>query len=550
MKGIWLITEDGWRAFKAKLTNLQVGLQAAGDQQVQLVDIDEDWQLNPQQELQLRGQLGMKVSDDDDEDGYHDPEPFDYMVEVTGNVAVMRIEGTLVPTNRWYNRYFGMVSHQEIVSAADQLLEMADAGQINTVVLDMRTPGGSVEGISDSSKAIDTLGKRVTLLAHASSMMTSGGAWLTANAKKITAERMAIVGSIGVIAVSVSYARAYEQAGIDATVLRSGDEKALGHPLEKLTARAKEIKLEMMDAVHDEFRQRIGTGRNLTASQVADISTGRSWLALQVAPGPLVDELSTLEQVVAQRIAVHNPRSSMPGGYRMADIATLFIDEGTKEMKIKVLNDKGIAAVAAGMSKEEALKDASMFSIEEVELADGQDPAQAAEQPAGEGAADDDEDDEDGEEGGEQAASEGAGEEQGAAAAVAAPGMDATLSALVADNKTLARENAKLEVKLEGLESQIADLNARMTLQASTLEGVEAIALEATNRMETALGSATSSGLKGAALVERYASVKANFEKSFKVGPQARAVVDENNLSSNESTVLAQRLSAGVGHIG
>lgn len=545
MKGIWLITEDGWRAFSAKLTNLQVSLQAATNQPV--LFLEDDWQLNPQQELALREQLGLKVSEDDDDED-RDPRPFEYMVEVTGNVAVMRIEGTLVPTNRWYNRYYDMVSHQEIVSAANDLMEMAEAGTIDTVVLDMRTPGGSVEGINDSSKALDSLGRQVTMVAHASSMMTSGGAWLTANAKRITAERMAIVGSIGVIAVSISYARALEKAGIDATVLRSGEEKALGHPLEPLSAKAKAIKLEMMDAVHDEFRQRIGAGRNLTPAQVAEISTGRSWLALQVAPGPLVDELSTLEQVVARRIAVHNPRSSMPGGYRMADIATLFIEEGTKDMKIKVLNDKGIAAVAAGMSKEDALKDESMFTIEDVALAEGQD-APAAKDEGEDGKKDGEEGEGDGEDEPEAnaAAAEGADVDKVAAPAA---GMDASLSALMNENKTLVRDNAKLEAKLEGLEAKIVELQEAATLQASSLASMEAIAVEATNRMEIALGNATSSDLKGTALVERYASVKTRFEKAFKVGPQARAVVDEDSLSTKESSVLAHRLGAGVGHIG
>lgn len=535
---LWLITDDGWRAHLSRIQSTQASLQAATQQPI---DISEEGtlQLNAPQIKALRESLS--ISDDDEAQ-----RPFQYLVEVVKNVAVITIEGPLVAEEAWYNRFLGVVSYGELISAVEELSDLATNGEIDTVVMNMRTPGGSVAGIDEASRAFDMLGQQVTLLAHADTQMTSGGAWLTAKAARITANRMSVVGSIGVIAISVSHHRRLKEMGIDVEVMRSGSEKALGHPYEPLSDRAREIRQETMDLVHGEFKQRIGEGRGLNLSQVAEISTGRSWMAMQVTPGPLVDELSTLEQVVARRVAVHNPRSSSLG-MRLADRAVLIKGEGANDMKIKILNEKGVAAVAAGMDKLAALADASMYTIEEVNEADpavtdvvvveGEGDA-VTDLPAGDDPA---------------SVEDAPNTDKPDTPAVAAPVNESVLAAqlteLRTENKQLIRAQAKAELTIEGLQAKVDDAESRAQISATAISTLESIASEAMNRMEVALGVTTTEGAKGAALVERYSSVKTRFEAAFRIGAQSRVPTAENILDQRSTDELSQRLERGGQHI-
>lgn len=317
MNELWLISEAGWQGYLARMIHKQAQMKSlAGLNPFNASDRKEI-------SSHIQGLQGMKLWYDDEEDDDiqvdgqdKEPSPYElagayhYMVDIKENVAVLHISGTLVSDYNWYNRIFDEISYPEIISSIDYLMGLHEAGTIDTVVVNYNTPGGAVHGIETAAHALETMGKSLKMVSHAETQMTSGGVWLGVSAKHISANRMAVVASIGVIAVHMSYNRMLTEAGIDATVMRSGSEKALGTPYEAYDDKAKAIMQESMDLVHQEFKTRVGAGRNLTPAQVETISTGRSFMAFQPEVSILIDEVTTLDAVVAKHIAVHNPRTS------------------------------------------------------------------------------------------------------------------------------------------------------------------------------------------------------------------------------------------------
>lgn len=531
MNELWVISEAGWQGHLARLVHKQAQLKV-------LTEINP-FKVEDRERLELItiNSKAMKMGDwDDDEDENGEPSPYTvegayhYMVELHDNVAVLRISGTLINEYKWYNRWMDDVSYPEIISSANYLMGLQEAGTIDTVVIAFDTPGGAVHGIETAANALETLGKSVKLISHAETQMTSGGVWLGVSAKHISANRMATVASIGVLAVHMSYNRMLTEAGIDATVMRSGHEKALGTPYEAYSEKAKAVMQESMDIVHQEFKTRVQLGRNLTPAQVETISTGRSWMAFQPEVSILVDEITTLDAVVAKHMTVHNPRNSATN-FNLS--AVQIIGEGAGTMKVKVLNEKGQAAVAAGITAEQAFKDPTMFEERE---------ATAAEAAGNVDVKDDTKDDK--------------GIKDGKKDEVVKDDKGGDVNKDVKEDVTLSlqdrldaslRANGKLEAKIETLEGQVADGKAALELQATSAASLEVIALSAINKMEVALGTATSdSALKGAALVSRHASITEKFNTTFSVGSKATVPVDQD-LSARGGDEDAHELNRRLG---
>ena len=516
MKELWLISEQGWQGYLSRLISKQARLKTL-EHLNPMVTEDRQQMLEL---LQATGQLKLGSYDDDDEEDDNDePSPYEvegayhYMVELYDNVAVLRISGTLVSDYRWYNRIFDDVSYPEIISSCNYLQKLKDNGQIDTVIVAFDTPGGAVHGIETASSALETLGKSVKLLSHAETQMTSGGVWLGVSAKTITANRMAVVASIGVIAVHMSYDRMLKEAGIDATVMRSGEEKALGTPYEPFSEEAKALMQESMDLVHEEFKTRVRVAKNLTPAQVEAISTGRSWMAFQPEVSVLIDGITTLDAVVAKHIAVHNPRNSAINPIFSVQI----IGEEAGTMKVKVLNEKGQAAVAAGLSCEDAFKDASMYELRDATS----DAGAEGSKPAVEG----DKGGEGGEGGGDES---GAGDNPGVTDDVTKPAVTADAGLQTRLEESL-RANGRLEAKIETLTAQLAEKDQVIAQAAIAAGTLEAIALTAVNKMEVALGTATSDeSLKGAALVARHTQISEKFNTAFSTGAKAQVPAGED----------------------
>ena len=539
MNDLWLISEAGWQGYLSRMIHKQAQMKSLAT-------------LNPmkakdRKELvaHVQGLQGMKLWYDDEEDddvqvdGDREPSPYElagayhYMVDIKENVAVLHISGTLISDYHWYNRIFDEISYPEIISSIDYLMGLHEAGTIDTVVVNYNTPGGAVHGIETAAHALETMGKSLKMVSHAETQMTSGGVWLGVSAKHISANRMAVIASIGVIAIHMSYNRMLTEAGIDATVMRSGSEKALGTAYEAYDDKAKAIMQESMDLVHQEFKTRVGEGRSLTPAQVETISTGRSFMAFQPEVSILIDEITTLDAVVAKHVAVHNPRTSATN-FNLSPVQ--IIGEGAGTMKVKVLNAKGQAAVAAGLTAEKAFLDASMYEERDATAADKVDDKGNV--------VDDgkDKDNKDKDETNKDVVDKDGKND------VDKPGVtdDATKATQTRLDESL-KANGKLEAKIEQLEAEIVAGKEALTLANAAASSLEVIARTAINKMEVALGTSTSDeSLKGAAIVARHTQITEKFEKTFSIGAKATVPADQD-LSARGGDADADELNRRLG---
>jgi len=230
-------------------------------------------------------------------------EPIVY--EVSGDVVRIPIYGFISKRDTLIGRLFGgCVAITEIQRCIDKA--MSDAA-VKKILLDIDSPGGSVDGVLDLSDFIFSLRGQKEIIAYANGQMCSAAYWLGSAANKIYASRGAMIGSIGIYAVVSDWTVAKHKAGINTEVIIAGKNKAVGHPDRPFTQEAREVIQERVDEVYDLFVAAVARNRSMSTEDVLKIATGDIFLAQDAKAIKLIDDikpLRTFYKVVpkAQRI--------------------------------------------------------------------------------------------------------------------------------------------------------------------------------------------------------------------------------------------------------
>lgn len=270
--------------------------------------------------------------------------PVDYF----DNVAVINVKGQLVNADKWYLKYFGLVGYPHI---QDSIAKVMAQPEITDVVFNYDTPGGQANGVNEVAAQMQELMKVKNVHSFNSGMMASGGYWLgvTPGLKNITADKMAVTGSIGVLVVHTDMSGYYKDMGIKHTILRKGEFKALVSPLEPLSDKAKAQIDHQMNFIYDHFTQHIANSLGRTQADVQEkLGTGQVWLGQEAVDVGAISKISTLSEIVANYRQVADNRGNP---YRISAEDTDMNEEELKakaEAEAKAAEENKQAQVAAG----------------------------------------------------------------------------------------------------------------------------------------------------------------------------------------------------------
>lgn len=149
-------------------------------------------------------------------------------------VAVVPVHGTLI--NRFGGSYSFLTGYNAIRAQHNAALLDAD---VKMIVHDHNSYGGEAAGCFELAADIaDSRGAK-PIIAVVDSNCYSASFALASAADKIVVTPSAGVGSIGVVAMHVSYAGAMDKMGIKVTFIHSGDHKVDGNPYADLSPAVK-----------------------------------------------------------------------------------------------------------------------------------------------------------------------------------------------------------------------------------------------------------------------------------------------------------------------
>jgi len=216
--------------------------------------------------------------------------------DVINGVAVIDITGVLTKGLTFFSFLFGGSSMQQI--AAAYLTAIADP-QVNSVLLAIDSPGGTVDGTQDLANIIYSGKKGKPVFAYSDGMVCSAAYWIASAADKIFISGDTIqVGSIGVVAAHVDISKADEMEGEKYTEITAGKYKRIAGNHTPLQNDGRQYLQESVDYIYSVFIENVARNRNVSERQALAMADGKVFLGQQAVDIGLVDGIANFDEVI------------------------------------------------------------------------------------------------------------------------------------------------------------------------------------------------------------------------------------------------------------
>jgi len=209
------------------------------------------------------------------------------LYERAGSLAIVSMAGPLAKNG---NRWLGISSMRQIGAA---LVHAAQDPAVRAILLDVDSPGGTVDGTEELAGIAWAVGAQKPLYTYASDLMCSAAYWVGSQSREIGIQASAQIGSIGVVLTHTDWSGRDEQMGVDVTYLTAGKYKAMGNPDEPLSDEARVYLQESLDQVYGLFLDAVAQGRKVDRAAAEAMADGRVFLGRQALELGLVDRIES-----------------------------------------------------------------------------------------------------------------------------------------------------------------------------------------------------------------------------------------------------------------
>lgn len=177
-------------------------------------------------------------------------------LRTVGNVAIIPIHGTLVAHPEDIAMSECGCSMEDVSKAIDMAENNPD---VDTMLFDFRTPGGSVTGIPETGRKI--VNSRKNTIAFTDSECCSGGIWLAAQCEKFYATQSSRVGSVGVYVMCLDMTGAMKKDGMKVNAISAGKFKLLGAYWKSMSTEETAIVQKGVDKIYGQFKEAMESHR-------------------------------------------------------------------------------------------------------------------------------------------------------------------------------------------------------------------------------------------------------------------------------------------------
>lgn len=201
------------------------------------------------------------------------------------NIAVLPVEGAILPFHGLAD--FAMVITPE---AVDNFMTAAESERsIDAVLIEINSPGGTP--VASQRIAERFKNSSLPVVGLVGDMAASGGYMVASAADWLVASPMSDVGSIGVNMSYLEESEKNDEEGITYVQLTTGKFKDSGSPNRPITEEEREMFLEDLQVIHDEFVAIVAENRDLEISEVEALADGSTMPGRKAIDVGLIDAL-------------------------------------------------------------------------------------------------------------------------------------------------------------------------------------------------------------------------------------------------------------------
>jgi signal peptide peptidase SppA len=224
-------------------------------------------------------------------------EPQGYSVEGDG-VAVVPLRGVLAKRANLFHSISGGASHELF---ARDVRAAAEDKRVRAILLEIESPGGTVDGTVMAAQAVQAVRGRKPIAALADSLMASAAYWVGSWADDLYAvDGVTSVGSIGVVATHIDQSRAEEARGIKVTEVVAGKYKRVHSPHQPLGEEGRAALQAHVDTIYAQFLESVAAARRVPVEQVVDMAEGRIFVGRAAVDARLVDGIATRADLITE----------------------------------------------------------------------------------------------------------------------------------------------------------------------------------------------------------------------------------------------------------
>lgn len=217
-------------------------------------------------------------------------------MEIREGIAVIPVYGILARGVSAIEKSCGVCDYGDIET---DLLEARNNPDVVGIVLNIDSPGGTVNGLFELSEEIKTTSDMKPTVAHTSGQMCSAAYYIASACSAITASQSASIGSVGVIMQVLDETKAFEMEGLKVETFRSDPMKAVGARGTSLSDDQRKYLQDMVDESANAFKDHVRRNRGKVEDSTLD---GRVFTAETAKRLGLIDKIARSVEEAAKLI--------------------------------------------------------------------------------------------------------------------------------------------------------------------------------------------------------------------------------------------------------
>lgn len=229
------------------------------------------------------------------------------LLTIEDGVGIIRLHGQLMRDPDLISTLlFGAT---DINQVADAVRQAADSKEVKSILLDIDSPGGTVNGTPELAQVVADASKLKTIYAFSAGQMCSAAYWVASQCQAVYASPSARVGSIGVMLPFIDSAEKFRSQGLKVEVFAAGKFKGMGTPGVPLSEEQRALLQADVEEIAADFKEAVlARGRRIPDEAME----GQSFSARKAQRYNLAGVVRGRDEVMARLRSVAAPQVDKP----------------------------------------------------------------------------------------------------------------------------------------------------------------------------------------------------------------------------------------------
>lgn len=177
------------------------------------------------------------------------------LLTMEDGVGIIRLHGPLMRDPDLISTLlFGATDMNQV---ADAVRQAADSKEVKSILLDIDSPGGTVNGTPELAQVVVDASKLKTIYAFSAGQMCSAAYWVASQCQAVYASPSARVGSIGVMLPFIDSAEKFRSQGLKVEVFAAGKFKGMGTPGVPLSEEQRALLQADVEEIAADFKEAV-----------------------------------------------------------------------------------------------------------------------------------------------------------------------------------------------------------------------------------------------------------------------------------------------------